>query len=81
MFTNEGYRCNATYQIADIERPLMAVGKVCDQNNEVIFRQHGGTIKNLTTGTEINFERKNGVYILETWVMKGESTSPFMRQG
>ena len=72
MYTTEGVKCDMTYQVADIERPLTAVGKVCDQDNEVIFRKHGGIIRNIHSGVEIAFGRENGVYMLEGWMRTDE---------
>ena len=45
-----GVRTSATFQVADVSRPLMSVSKVCDMGNRVLFGKGGGYIMNLETG-------------------------------
>ena len=59
------------FQIADITRPLLSVGKICDQNNQIIFGKGGGVIVDLDTGNTRNFIRdSDGMYQLDFWVKK-----------
>ena len=60
-----------TYQVAEVTKPLNSVSKMCDAGNVVTFTAHGGTIKNLWTGTTTRFGRESGVYVLNTWVRRG----------
>ena len=50
IHTDAGDRMSATFQIADVSRPLTSVGKICDTNKRVIFGRGGGVIQCLTTG-------------------------------
>ena len=40
----DGVRTMATFQVADVSRPLMSVGRVCAMGNRVIFGVGGGYI-------------------------------------
>ena len=55
-------------QSAAVSRPILSVIRLVENGNNVVFRNNGGTIKNLATGHETYFERKHGVYILRTWL-------------
>ena len=37
--------------------------------NRVIFGKSGGVVKNLRTGKEIPFYKKNGIYVMSMWLM------------
>ena len=45
-----GDRTSATFQLADVQRLLMSVAKVCAAGNRVMFGQLGGCILNLASG-------------------------------
>ena len=77
--TEGGMDTAMTFQMAAVNRPLCSVSRICERGNRVIFGEKGGMIKNLRTGREIHFKRKNNVYTLEFWV-KPRSTS-FSRPG
>ena len=47
---DNGVRSFATFQVADVSRPLMSVSKVCGMGNRVVFGAGGGYILNLETG-------------------------------
>ena len=40
--TKEGHRCMIKMQVTQVRKPLMSVGKVCDEGHRVIFEQQGG---------------------------------------
>ena len=42
VVTNEGYETQTVYQIAEVTRPLTAVGTTCVKGNFVVFGPHGG---------------------------------------
>ena len=65
--TEEGVPCMVDFQIADVSKPLMSVGKICDQGHEVVFRRDGGVIRSLYDGTETRFARDKGLYMLNIW--------------
>ena len=60
------------FQIAEVTRPLMAVGTTCDNGNIVVYGPAGGCIYNLDTGVQTNFARRGGIYELDLWVRTGD---------
>ena len=63
-----GLRTSATFQVADVSRPLMSVGKVCEMGNRVLFGAGGGYILNVATGSATPFYKRDGVYIFTVWI-------------
>jgi hypothetical protein len=66
--SDEGHQCGMTWQIADVERPLLAVSHLSAAGNKVVFGKAGGEIINIATGKKIAFQRRGGVYVLRMWV-------------
>ena len=85
--SDEGHKCGMTWQIANVERPLIAVSHLSAAGNEVTFTKTGGKIVNNLTGKTISIQKKGGVYVLRMWVpgpeipaMSGNAPSkPFAR--
>jgi hypothetical protein len=73
-----GARTLATFQVADVSRPLMSVAKVCEMGNRVLFGANGGVIMNLATGSCTPFTKRDGIYVFSMWVPP-LSESPFVR--
>jgi hypothetical protein len=71
VVTNEGCPAQIVYQIAEVTRPLTAVGTTCDKGNLVVYGQNGGCIYNLASGTQTNFARRGGIYELDLWYRTG----------
>ena len=69
--TDNGLDTDVLFQLADVSCPLVSVSHICDHGNRVVFGRSGGVIYNLTTGMEVPFERRGGVYILGLWVRRG----------
>jgi hypothetical protein len=65
---DNGAKTVATFQVAEVSRPLMSVSKVCEMGNRVIFGAAGGVILNLATGAATQFVKKDGIYVFEMWV-------------
>ena len=79
VWTSEGKPAMATFQCADVTRPLCSVSKICDQGNRVVFDGQGGFIEN-KSGVRTSFNRENNVYVLEMHAKKpGELASGFAR--
>jgi len=70
VVTNEGHEAQALYQMAEVTRPLTAVGSTCDRGNVVVYGPYGGCIINRESGLQTNFERRGGIYELDLWVQK-----------
>jgi hypothetical protein len=66
--SDEGHKCGMTWQIANVERPLIAVSHLSAAGNEVTFTKTGGKIVNTVSGKTIAIQRKGGVYVLRMWV-------------
>ena len=76
---DNGLRAMATFQIANVSRPLMSVGRICELGNRVLFGASGGVILNLESGQVTPFEKEDGVYVFTMWIPP-LSESPFGRQ-
>ena len=63
---------NATFQIADVTRPLLSVSKICELGNLISFGANGGVIMNVESGHKTYFGRSNIIYVMELWVHKSE---------
>ena len=75
---SNGARTIATFQVADVSRPLMSVSKLCEMGNRVIFGANGGILLNLQSGEATPFVKDEGVYTFEMWIPP-LSESPFGR--
>lgn len=87
--TNENQKARVTYQVAEVSRPLTAVGSTCDQGNLVIFSSTGGYVYNLQNGGYTSFDRNGSIYELNLWLKAQDvygsttraSSGSFPRQG
>ena len=75
---DNGMRAMATFQIANVSRPLMSVARICELGNRVLFGASGGVIVNLESGQVTPFEKEDGVYVFSMWIPP-LSESPFGR--
>ena len=75
MMTPEGNWAEATFQVADVTRPLCSVTKICDKGNRVVFLENGGYIENLQTNDRMKVRVLNDVYVfdveLDDWRPQG----------
>ena len=63
-----GDQCRARYQITNVTRLLNSVSRVCDQGNNVLFKQTGGWIINHETRRKTWFPQEHGVEVLHSWI-------------
>ena len=79
-----GTRAASPFQLADVERPLLAVSSLAAAGNQVILNDHGGGIRN-PGGRETRIQRRGGTYILRMWVPdprpSSSTAAPFTRPG
>ena len=73
-----GSRTIATFQVAEVSRPLMSVAIFCEMGNRVLFGAAGGVILNLSTGEMTPCTKEEGVYVFDMWVPP-LAESPFAR--
>ena len=69
-------RAMATFQIANVSRPLMSVARICELGNRVLFGALGGVIVNPESGQVTPFKKEDGVYVFSAWI-PSLSESPF----
>ena len=62
---SSGQECGLGFQIAAVERPLVAVSQLCDNGCEVTFRKTDGVIRHLESGRQTPLVRQRGVYLLK----------------
>ena len=80
FLTNEGYVGEIPFQLADIERPLIAVSALAKAGNAVELNHDGGKITHQVTGKVTSIERRGGTYVLRMW-MPADAAAPFQGQG
>ena len=56
------------FQVAKVNKMLASVAGFCDANNEVIFRKHGGIIRDLDTSEITPFRRHGNVYVMDAYI-------------
>lgn len=71
--TEGGDETQVLFQVAEVGRPLVSVSAICEQGNRVTFGRGGGMIQNLATGQETPFSRKNGIYVLNMWILDADA--------
>ena len=60
-----GQRTHALFQIAEVSRPLVSVARLTEAGKAVIFGCSGGVIRDLQSGVDTPFERRDGIYIFQ----------------
>ena len=61
--TINNIECKGTFQLADIQKPVLSVSKLTENGCDVKFNKKGGTITTLS-GAKIPFKRIGDVYVL-----------------
>ena len=67
---------SSVFQIAQVSRPLMSVGKICDEGHDVKFTATTATVTNKDARVVCEFHRKDG----GLYIAKMRIKSPFVRQ-
>ena len=79
--TKEGIVKKIKFQICDVTRILISVGKITKADNEVVMSKTGGKIVD-SKGNAIELEIENGVYIIKGSVeMRAAESQGFTRRG
>ena len=63
-YTGQGQGVTTTWQVVDVQRPLMSVHQICSKGNVVVFGESGGYILNLSDGVQTPFGVEDNVYVL-----------------
>ena len=61
MVTFEGNWAQATFQVAEVTRPLCSVSKMCDKGKRVVFELGRDYVEHIKSGTRTRFTRQNNV--------------------
>ena len=69
-------RVQTTFLVADITRPLMSVGRICDQGLTCVFDKDGARIVNADKEVVSYFKREDNLYV----TMQLGPPEPFWRQ-
>ena len=81
--TSQGRPVTTTWQVVEVNRPLMSVHQICERGNVVVFGESGGYILSLADGTTTHFGVEDNVYVLDLFLppMGNAKTQGFRRQG
>jgi hypothetical protein len=74
-----GDKCGTTFQVAEVERPLLSASQLAASGNSVIIDRSGGKIVNDKSGRVMKLVKRGGVYVLRMWV--ASSAQDFPGQG
>ena len=81
VVTEEGRNRKVTWQLAEVQKPLTAVGKICDNDAICVFGKRGGFIRNMGNGEMTKFNRKNGIYVQKLRMRSEKGSKDFRGQG
>ena len=76
--TQEGHRQSWMFQVADVNKVLASVSRMCESGrHKVVFQRGDSFIEDIKSGQRTQLRERNGVYVIEAWVDR----SDFARQG
>ena len=73
---DDGQMCGMGFQIADVERPLIAASQLAAAGNRVILGAKGGVVEHIKTGRRMMLQRRGGVYVLRMWIAADSQDFP-----
>ena len=62
-------------QGAEVSRPILSVIRLTEGGKDVIFKKHGGIIRDTQTGVTTTFQRNNGIYVMGVCVKTGPDSA------
>jgi hypothetical protein len=65
---DEGQQRGTSFQIADVERPLISASQLAAPWSSVVIDKRGGKIVNEKTGKTMQLQKRGDVYVLRMWV-------------
>ena len=69
--TPEGNVQSWMFQVADVNKPLASVSRICQKETDrVVFQRGDSYIEHIPTGKKTKLKERNGVYVLEAWIDK-----------
>jgi hypothetical protein len=69
-YTQDGTQLNLAVQLADVNKPLAAVRKICQAGNRVVFDEEESQcyVENKKSGTRTPITHEEGTYAVKLWV-------------
>ena len=58
----KGAAARSVFQVAQVTRPLVSIGEICDNGNAVAFTKEKGVVKTSGGKALYEFKRKQGLY-------------------
>ena len=75
MMLGDWTKTFATFQVADVSRPLVSVARLAEAGKACIFGVSGGVIRDLRIGHDTKFEREDGVYVFSIKIPPPDAVS------
>ena len=75
MLTKEGERAKMTFQMANVNKALASVRRICEAGKRVVFDEDGSYIENKATGKKTEMQKQNGVYVIKVKMPKSAQVS------
>ena len=73
---------SSTLQVAKVSRPFMSVGKICDNDMDVLFNQTKAKVSTRAGHEICKLVREHGgLYIAKFRLRRPGTPTPFVRQG
>ena len=77
--TSEGHERGTNWQVADVRRPLMSVGRMTQAGNRVSLSQEDPHILNVKTGQITKLRKEGNVFVVDLWVVVPGSSTKLKR--
>ena len=74
-YSNEANLIDMTMQVAEVTKPLGSVRAMVKAGNKVVFDNGDSYILNKATGVKTRMEDRNGAFVFDIWVPKGNNSS------
>ena len=76
--TTDGHRQSWMFQVAEVNKVLASVSRICESGQErVVFQKGNSYIEHVKTGRRTQMQERNGIYVIDAWIVK----SGFARRG
>ena len=81
FYTPAGHKRQIRWQVVNVVKPVLAMGKLEDAGCEVVLKKGKRYIKDPLTKEEIPMVKTNGTYKVFLWTKVNESGPVFSRRG
>ena len=75
---DEGQVCGMGVQVADVERPLIAVSQLAAAGNRLTFKAQDGEIEHSKSGRKMMLVNNGGIHVLRMWVAANVPSFPVL---